>query len=871
MKSILTRSTTVVIQLLVAMPLIISAQLHDSFSDGDFTDNPEWTGNLSHFIINTSLQLQLNSSGSTTSYLNSAAGSEGLCEWRILVNLTFSPSDNNNARIYLVSDLPNLTEPLNGYFLKLGESGSTDAIELYRQSGTADYLVCRGPDGALANPFTIRIRVVRTPAGQWNVYADPTGGENFRLQASGEDQVWSAYNYFGISCKYTSSNADGFLFDDVYAGPLLFDDISPQLLKAEVTGEHQVLLSFSEPMDENSVAETGHYISDQGLGNPAAAARDNTDASRVTLTFSQVINPGTVYNLTVTGVVDLAGNLLESITLPFALFEKRPFAVVINEIMADPEPATGLPAYEYLELFNRSSLPVSLENWALSIGENRKILGPYIIAPGEFLIMTEEEAASSFSQYGNVMVISGFSLLNTGTTIVLRDAGNAIIHAVTYSDEWYQHEIKENGGWSLEQVDPDNPCGGSVNWRASDDLSGGTPGSANSVFGLNPDEILPSVRQIMIINESAIEVVFNEPMDSLSIVNPAAYSADHGLGNPVTLTIHPPDYHSVSLEFNGTIDEGIMYTLLVEAGFSDCAGNIHSSSATARFAIPSRIEPLDIVINEMLYDPRTTGVDFVEIYNRSGKVADLKDLWLAGRDATTGDLESVSESCPGGRLMFPGEYLVLTPDAQAILSEYFSPYPEAFVEMESFPSYPNEGGTVVLLTPEMEIIDEFTYSPDLQFALLNTTDGVSLERVNYEIPAVDPGNWHSASANSGYATPGYQNSQFMQSSGSNDEIIIAPEIFSPDNDGYNDILSIGCNFSDAGNAVTVRIFDSNGRLVSVPVKNEPAGTTNLYYWDGITEDNLKAPIGIYIIYVEVFNLSGKVRQFKKVAVLGAKL
>jgi len=871
MKLIRSRLFPAVIQLLVTMPLILSAQLHDSFSDGDFTDNPEWTGNLSHFIINTSLQLQLNSSGSGTSYLNSAVGQEDLFEWRILVNLNFSPSDNNNARIYLVSDLPNLTEPLNGYFLKLGESGSADAIELYRQSGTADYLVCRGTDGALASPFTIRIRVVRTPAGQWNIYTDPAGGENFLLQASGEDQVWSEYNYFGISCKYTSSNADGFLFDDVYAGPLLFDDISPQLLKAEVTGDHQVMLSFSEPMDENSTAETGNYLSDQGLGNPATAVRDNTDAVKVILTFSQVINPGNVYNLTVSGVADLAGNLMEPVTFPFALFEKQPFAVVINEIMADPEPATGLPAYEYLELFNRSSLPVSLENWELGIGETRKIVEPYILAPGQYLIMTEEEAASSFTQFGYVMAIPGFSLLNAGTTVVLRDADHAIIHAVSYTEAWYQNEIKENGGWSLEQIDQENPCGGSGNWRASDDLSGGTPGSANSVKGLNPDETIPSVRQVMIINESTIEVIFNEPMDSLSIVTPATYSADNGLGNPITLTIQPPDYHSVILEFNGIIMEGTMYTLTVEAGFSDCAGNIHSSSATAQFAIPSRIEPFDIVINEVLYDPRTTGADFVEIYNRSDKVADLKDLWLAERDATTGDPESVSESCPGGRLMFPGEYLVLTKNAEAVRSEYFTPCPDAFAEMESFPSYPNEGGTVVLLTPSMEIIDEFSYSPDFQFALLNSTDGVSLERVNYELPAGDPGNWHSASANSGYATPGYQNSQFMQSSGSNDEIIIAPEIFSPDNDGYNDILSIGCNFSDAGNAVTVRIFDSNGRLVSVPVKNEPAGTTNLYHWDGITDDNLKAPIGIYIIYVEAFNLSGKVRQFKKVAVLGAKL
>ncbi|MBK9356038.1 MAG: lamin tail domain-containing protein [Bacteroidales bacterium] len=871
MKPIQTRSISAVIQLLVAMPLILTAQLHDSFSDGDFTDNPEWTGDVGHFTINTSFQLQLNSSGSGTVYLNSVVETSGLNEWRVLVNLTFSPSDNNNARIYLVSDLPDLSEPLNGYFLKLGESGSADAIELYRQSGTALYLVCRGTDGALASPFNIRIRVVRTPAGQWNIYSDPSGGENFRLQASGENQVWDSYNYFGISCKYTSSNADGFLFDDVYAGPLLFDDIIPQLLSAEVTGEHQVVLRFSEPMDENSVSDCENYLSDQGLGNPATAMRDNANASMVTLTYSQVIIPGIVYNLTVSGVADLAGNLLEPISLPFALFEKRPFAVVISEIMADPDPATGLPAFEYLELYNRSSLPVRLDNWILSIGETHQKLEPSMLAPNEYLIMAEEEAAPFFAQYGNVMAISEFSLLNSGALLVLRDDNNAIIHAVYYSDAWYQNEIKEKGGWSLEQVDPGNPCAGSGNWRASEDPSGGTPGSANSVTGPNPDETIPEVAHITIVGESSIELVFNEPMDSLSIIDPVVYSADQGLGNPVALTIHPPDYRSVTLGFNGTILKGTVYVLTIDAGFTDCASNVHTSSVTARFAIPSPIEPNDIVINEVLYDPGTLGSDFVEIYNRSEKVADLKSLWLAGRDATTGEPESVKEVCPEGRLMFPGEYLVLTSGIQDIWSEYFSPYPAAFVEMKSFPSFPNGEGTVVLFTPDMQIIDEFAYTDDLQFALLNSTDGVSLERVNFERPASDQGNWHSASANAGYATPGYQNSQFMRSSESNDEISITPEIFSPDNDGNNDLLCVGCNFSEPGYAVTIRIFDSDGRQVRVPVKNEPAGTTNLYYWDGITEDNLKAPIGIYIIYVEAFNLSGEVRQFKKVAVLGAKL
>jgi hypothetical protein len=857
--------------MLMTFPLFVSAQLNDSFSDGDFTENPEWVGNTSQFMINASQQLQLNSSGDATSYLSTTINTNGLSEWRIWTRLTFSPSSNNYARIYLVADQSNVAEPLNGYYLQLGEAGSADAIELYRQSGTVNNFVCRGADGLVANSFTLRIRVVRTTEGVWSIYADPTGGEDFQFQASGEDPTWESYSYFGISCKYTSSNATKFYFDDVYAGSAIIDDIKPQLLSVEITGTDKVSLFFSEPVDAVSASNIENYSVDQGLGYPVSAARDNITLSMVNLAFSQSITQGVVYNITVWDVADLAGNIMFPATLPFAFYNVQPFDVLINEIMADPDPPVGLPNYEYVELYNASELPVQLENWVLSIGTTKKILSRASIAPQSFLILASGAASAELSAYGTVMPFSSLSLVNSGNVLTLRDAKGSVIHSVAYTDGWYRDNIKKNGGWSLEQIDPLNPCGEAGNWRASNDPKGGTPGSINSVNSLNADLSAPAIEKISITGETIVRVFFTEAMDSLSLSNLAWYSVDNGLGNPLGVSLYPPDYRSVSLIFGGTITDGIIYTLSLQAGFTDCAGNATSTVITARFAVPAAIEFNDIVINEVLSDPRATGTDFVEIYNRSEKVLDLKSLWLATRDATTNELTSAKETAPEGRLMFPGEYLVLTQNAATIQSEYFCPVPNAFVQMASLPSYSNEEGVVVLMTPLLDVIDEFRYYQALHFALLNTTDGVSLERVNYNLPASDADNWHSAAQNVGFATPGYQNSQFMRPPDSDDEIVINPEIFSPDNDGYNDLLGITCNLTEPGSSITIRIFDSNGRLVRMLAKNEPAGTTNHYTWDGITEDREKAPIGIYIIYVEVFNLSGKSKQFKKAAVLGGML
>lgn len=860
-----------VIFILILFPVFAFAQLSENFSDGDFTENPAWSGDIERFIVNSSQQLQLNTSGEGTSYLSTPVDLEGLIEWRLWVRLNFSPSDNNNARIYLVADQQNLKEPLNGYFLKLGEGGSADAIELYRQSGTAEYLITRGTNGLIATAFAISIRVVRTEDGEWSVFADPSGGEDYQPQGAGEDQVWQIYTHFGFFCKYTSSNATRFYFDDIYAGSPIVDQTPPQLLSVEVLDQNRIDLYFSESVDEASATNTLNYFADQGIGAPMAAGRDMTQKSLVHLMFGTAFNEGTLYNLTVSNVKDLAGNAIETVTRPFAYYTVQPYDVVISEIMADPDPPVGLPNFEYLELYNRSDLPIQLENWVLSIGSTKRTLPRKVIEPKSFLILTSDDAVPQLQPFGDVFGFSSISLSNTGATFVLREKTGAVVHHVSYTDGWYRDAVKKNGGWSLEMIDPGNPCGASENWRASINPAGGTPGTVNSVNASNPDNSVPSIEKISITGPSSVRVFFTEPMDSLRLVSPAIYLVDQGVGTPLAVNLYPPAYRSVGLSFDHVFEEGIIYSLEVTAGITDCAGNETTTTLNARFAFPSLPDSADVIINEVLSDPRSTGTEFVEIYNRSQKVIDLKSIWLATRNKTTGELTSVNETAPDGRLMFPGEYLVLTKNPDLVKAEYFTPNPGGFVGMSSFPSYANDLGTVVLLTPWEIILDEFTYNSSMHFALLNTTDGVSLERVNFDRPATEPGNWHSAAQNVGFATPAYQNSQFMKAPESGNEVLISPEIFSPDNDGYNDLLSIVCNFAEPGYAVTIRIFDSNGRPVRLLVKNEPAGTGNQFMWDGITDKREKAPIGIYIIHVEVFNLGGKVKQIRKTAVLGGKL
>ena len=102
----------------------VNAQVEDHFDDGDFTVAPVWSGNNSEFYVNPAGQLQLNAALAGFSYLSVPVTLTSLesIEWRFFINLDFSPSSSNYSKIYLSSDQQDLQQPLNGYFLKFGES-----------------------------------------------------------------------------------------------------------------------------------------------------------------------------------------------------------------------------------------------------------------------------------------------------------------------------------------------------------------------------------------------------------------------------------------------------------------------------------------------------------------------------------------------------------------------------------------------------------------------------------------------------------------------------------------------------------------------------------------------------------------------------
>jgi hypothetical protein len=362
-------------------------------------------------------------------------------------------------------------------------------------------------------------------------------------------------------------------------------------------------------------------------------------------------------------------------------------------------------------------------------------------------------------------------------------------------------------------------------------------------------------------------------MDSVSMVNTSFFVVDNGVGEAASLFFSGFKPQKVILSFTKEFALGETYEITLKKDLANCMGLAMEADTLMVFGVPQEAENMDVVINEVLFNPLGDGVDFVEIYNPSPKTVDLSSLLLGSvRISPPNPPDTSFYVISEEQLLFvPGGYLCLTTQPAKVREQYFTPNPQGFLKMGSFPPLNNDEGSVLLKTKTGTIVDASDYNEEMHYPLLVYTDGVSLERISYLVAGKDKNNWHSAAESVGFATPAYRNSQFVDENTNDNTIIIEPGIFSPDNDGYNDFMTIKYKFDQAGFMMNVDIFNSNGIPIRKLVNNQYLGTEGSVNWDGINDDNTKAAVGIYVVYITVFDLDGNVKKYKKTTVLAGKL
>jgi hypothetical protein len=543
--------------------------------------------------------------------------------------------------------------------------------------------------------------------------------------------------------------------------------------------------------------------------------------------------------------------------------------VLIHEIMADPDPPVLLPVHEYVELYNRTGMAIDLEGWTFSAGSSPRVLPPLILEPGEFLVLCHTSAVEAFAPLGKVAGIlsSSTTLTNTGMELSLHDQEGTLIHRVKYGSSWHTDLSKSDGGWSLEMIDPDLACLEKPNWASSVDRAGGTPGKPNSSSLLEVAIKAVQLLHLAIPNDSTVQLHFSGPLDPYILEHPGTFRLSQGIGTPSSIAFGENENLSLVITLPHRLLPGVIYSLEFESSLQDCLGNEVKGLTPRELLIPQPAESSDVVINEILFNPKEESVDFVELFNRSEKVIDLGELSLAQVDPVTLGLKTLY-SCSGkGIILFPGDYKVLSVNGESIRSIYDNPGPGFFLDLPAIPAMNNDKGHIRLVNRSQETIDEVSYQESMHYPLLKQYKGVSLERLNPDRESMDIFNWHSASSLSGYATPGSQNSQFEQLVEGDEWLTIDPVVFSPDNDGFDDWLNIRIKLPGEGYMLTIRVFDRQGRVVRDLVMQETCPTEHQLIWNGVDNAGRLAPSGMYVLFAEIYNLKGTVKQFKKACAL----
>lgn len=854
----------------LVVPGIVWAQFSDDFSSGDFT---AWSGDREKFIVENQM-LRLNDTQAGSAWLATQSQVVENTQWEFWTRLAFTPSNNNHPRIYLMSDSQDLTQPLNGYYLRIGKDGTDNKrLYFYRQTGETHTELLEGFNNiADATNNQLRIKVVRDQAGNWELWADPNGGEIFLPQGSVFDDVHISTQWFGLVCNYTVSNANAFFFDDFYVGEIIEDTTLPEITQIRAISQNTLEVTFNKALEPVSAQTITNFYVNRDIGPPSIAIRPEETPNKVILIFPGSFEEGISYVLSVNNLMDFNGNIMRPFTGSFHWYIPSKFDVVFNEIMANPTPPVGLPAHEYIELYNTTDFDIFLESWLLQHGNSMREIPDAVIPARGYIVFTHPAAYESLKNFGNVIAIPGLpatALTNAGTLLALYKPNHELVSWVNYSDQWYANPAKANGGWSLEKTDPYNFCEEAPNWRASNSDTGGTPGQTNSVRAENNDVTPPVLLRAGYEASNRISLFFSESMDDESLSHTANYTLSQGLGNPMEVVIHYPMAQKVELVLAEHMQPGQIYEVSLSNVLTDCAGNPLAENK-ARVAIPQPADSLDLVINEILFNPPDRGVRYMEVYNRSGKVIDLRNYILSSQDTLEGFLTAIRDISSESNLIFPGEYRVMTPEPETVKTQYMTPNPLGFIDMP-LPSMTNTRGIVVVASKGHQIIDRFIYEEDMHYALLADKKGVALERVNYHRPTQSRSNWHSAAQSAGFGTPGFKNSQYSANPEGQQEVFeIYPAVFSPNNDGVDDLLHISYVADNPGYTANITIYDSRGRLIRTIARGRLLGTEDVVTWDGATDNNLKADVGIYIIHIELFNPQGEVTTFRKTAVLAAR-
>jgi hypothetical protein len=743
----------------------------------------------------------------------------------------------------------------SGLLIEASTNGGTTfdipISDTLKNPGTTSYLVRKFIlPSSLDNQSNVKFR--------WRVIGNGTG-------TSGTIR----FDDIGISALYnTDVSVNCISFFPAF--PIIGDSVIVQatLTNSGLQPIQNIIVEFYEDKNHDSLPQPNEIFlstSNQKLLQPS-----DTTIIQAVLTQTSFGKEWIFINSILTGDQNPANNIKKqilSIGIP-------PYSVVVNEIMFAPDS----PEPEWIELYNNYSDTVDLNGWNTS---NRNSSIKHIItnqniplAPGDYCILTKDINlftaihADISSLIIQISSLPTYFLNNTGDAVVLFDHRGAIMDSVYYFPSW-----SDSAGNSLERIESKLPSNDSTNWGSSKDSLGSTPGFQNY---LTPLEFDLRIANAYAVDSTTIRVVvrntghqtalnfsvslyFDSNNDSL--VN----SSELILTDQITSPLIFKDSLSVDFAWNNPpTGKKTLISVL------DYSPDQRLSDNTIIFEIKNRFARNIIVINEIMYQPKTGDAEYVELFSPGKDCIDICDWKITDfRDTIISKKYVISNS---SFVIDSGEFLVIAFDSSIYNRfSYLRDSNHKVIIKDGCLSLNNDGDNIILSDLTGKIIDSVHYFPSWHNPDIEDVEGRSLERINPNLSSTDRRNW-STSANSLGGSPGINNSLYITSVPNDATISFSNNPFSPDGDGFEDATIIHYELPATTATIRIRIFDSVGRLVRVLAENEPSGPLGDIIWDGYNDDRNRVRIGIYVVLLEALNgFGGSVKSAKSAVVVAAKL
>lgn len=532
--------------------------------------------------------------------------------------------------------------------------------------------------------------------------------------------------------------------------------------------------------------------------------------------------------------------------------------LLITELFPDPTPSLGLPEKEFVEIYNPQKDTILLAGYQLCDADKCYNLPNFKLGPKQCIILCKTTDIEIFKSYGLVVGLPSFITLNNDEDqIFIKNNLGKVIDQMRYTTSM----VKE--GKTLEKLNFYNECQSVTNWRATTASVGGTPGQITEAQLSPVLPAKPSATGVSVFADSIATITLTDAIDSKSV----AFLSVQLDRETTTVTAAKFDSltNSITIKFPRKLFPNFFYHFQI-AGLQDCYSRAVLTDTTLVFGVPDRADSLDIVINEILFNPTVGGVDFVELCVVSkSKIIDLKNWKLANiQNGIVANQKTLSTKL---LLLKPRTTLAIASDTSILVSQYQK---VGLLHQADLPAFNDDKGSVLLLNADGKVMDRFDYAEKMHIEVLKKVEGISLERIYLAAPTQDAANWHSASEQSGFATPGLPNSQSKDEPAEDNTWKVVPVSFNPYGGSSQDFTAIHYNIEEFANAMaSLFIYDAEGRNIKTIAKNTTLSNTGFLRWDGTDNMGTLVPCGQYVLAIQVVNMEGSVKEYKKQIVVTA--